>query len=300
MSLLVVGSIALDTVETPHGKAEDILGGSASFFCAAAGYFTKVRLVGVVGEDFPPAFRKTLAGRNVDLAGVETLPGKTFRWHGRYTPDMNDRETISVDLNVFENFKPRIPDAWRESRLVFLANGSPKTQMSVLNQVENPEFVVADTMNLWIEIEHGGLLDLLGRIDGLVINESEIRQLTDHHNLIRAAHWVLERGPRVVVCKKGEHGSLLVSREGVVPIPGYPMMDVVDPTGAGDSYAGGLMGFLAESGDVSEEAIKDAVLRATVLASFSIEAFSLDRFKSLHRQEIDARVAAFAELLRFS
>ncbi len=298
MSLLVVGSVGLDTVETPHGRVEDVLGGSASFFSAAASYFAPVRLVGVVGEDFPDAHRRFLVARGVDVSGLQTRPGKTFRWSGRYSRDMNDRETLWVELNVFENFEPEIPTRFRSSRHVFLANGSPRTQLSVLAQVEAPEFVLADTMNLWIETAHEELLHLLGRVDGLVVNDAELRQLSDRHNLIRGAHWVLERGPRLVVVKKGEHGAMLVTRDEVVPIPSYPMQDVVDPTGAGDCFAGGLMGFLAADGAVGDEALRRSLVYGTVLASFSIEGFSLDRFRTLQRPEIEERVERFRKILR--
>ena len=259
MSLLVVGSTAFDTVETPHGTAADCLGGSSTYFCLAARLFTQPRLVSVVGDDFPAKHRALLAERGVDLAGLETKPGKTFRWHGRYSSDMNSRDTIDVQLNVFGDFQPKVPQSFRSTPFVFLANGAPATQASVLDQVDKPKFVVADTMDLWIEHHRDGLLALLPRLDGLIVNDSEVKQLTGKGNLIQAGRAVLAMGPKLVIVKKGEHGSFVFSNFFHYALPAYPTESVVDPTGAGDSFAGGFMGYLATCDSVSVWNLKRAI-----------------------------------------
>jgi cytidine kinase len=309
-SLLVVGSIAFDSLRTPFGEAVDELGGSATFFSVAASFLSPVRLVGVVGEDFPPEFRKVLDSRSIDTAGLQVMPGgKTFRWKGSYEGAMNEATTEDVQLNVFGNFQPEIPAAWRDTRVVFLANGSPITQASVLDQIAKPELVVADTMNLWIVTQRPALLNLMKRVDGLVLNESEARMLSDESNLIAAAQKILNWGPRFTVIKKGEHGALLVSRDGtddapsplgrICPLPAYPSLLVRDPTGAGDSFAGGMMGFLAREGNYDFQSLVRAMAYGTVAASFAIEDFGLRRFHTLALDEITHRLFEYHQMLAF-
>ncbi len=297
-SLLVVGSIAFDTVRTPFGEAEDVLGGSATYFSVAASFFGPVRLVGVVGEDFPDGFRRVLESRSIDTAGLQIVPGgETFRWRGSYTGDMNVASTDEVHLNVFGDFRPEIPEAFRDTRLVFLANGSPVTQMSVLEQVERPALVMADTMNLWIETQRDELLELLGRIDGLLVNDAEARMLTGETNLISAGEQILTWGPSFVVIKKGEHGAVLIAQGRAFALPGYPNPLVRDPTGAGDSFAGGMMGYLAGLDACTEEDLKLAMAHGTVAASFNIEDFSLRRFEVIMRSDMDKRIQEYREML---
>ena len=309
-SLLVVGSIAMDTLRTPYGEARDELGGAATFFSVVASFFVPVRLVGVVGEDFPKEFNKVFASRHIDTAGMVVVPGgKTFRWHGSYQGAMNEAKTEHVALNVLGDFRPSIPKNFRDTRLVFLANGSPVTQASVLDQVEKPELVVADTMNLWIETQRDSLLALLKRVDGLVLNEGEARMLTGEHNLILAGRKVLALGPKFVVIKKGEHGSLLVISpteqtqmdlaHNVCPLPAYPATEVRDPTGAGDSFAGGMMGYLASAGTYDFQHLIRAMAYGTVTASFAIEDFGLRRFENLSIDEIDRRLREYHDMLTF-
>jgi sugar/nucleoside kinase (ribokinase family) len=296
MTLLVVGSTAFDTVETPHGKAADCLGGSSTYFCLAARLFTPTRLVSVVGEDFPQQHRKLLSDRGVDLEGLETKPGKTFRWHGRYSSDMNSRDTIDVQLNVFGDFTPKVPASYRSTPFVFLANGAPGTQASVLDQVDKPKFVVADTMDLWIEHQRDGLLALLPRLDGLIVNDSEVKQLTGKSNLIQAGRAVLAMGPKLVIVKKGEHGSFVFSNFFHYALPAYPTESVVDPTGAGDSFAGGFMGYLATCDSVSVWNLKRAIAYGTVTASLTVEGFGVERIAGAERTTVERR---FHELQQF-
>ncbi len=296
MSLLVVGSTAFDTVETPHGTATDCLGGSSTYFSLAARLFTKVRLVSVVGADFPAPHRKLLEERGIDLAGVESKPGKTFRWHGRYSSDMNSRETLDVQLNTFGDFKPKIPPAFRNTPFVFLANGSPATQSSVLDQMEAPRFCVADTMDLWIEHQKDGLLALLRRIDGLIVNDSEVKQLTGKSNLIQAGRAALGLGPKLVIVKKGEHGCFVFSHFFHYALPAYPTESVVDPTGAGDSFAGGFMGCLATSDSISLWNVKRAVAYGTVTASLTVEGFGVESIARADRETVERR---YHELQQF-
>jgi len=299
MSLLVVGSVALDSVQTPHGSADDVLGGSATYFSCAASYFTTVRLVGVVGEDFPREHCDMLAKRNVDLAGLEFVAGKTFRWRGRYESDMNERTTLDVQLNVLGQFEPKIPAAFRDSKYVFLANCSPKLQINVLSQMQAHKLVVADTMNLYIENERDELIKLMGMVDGLILNDSEALQFTGRHNLLSAAREILKRGPKFVVVKKGEHGAMLLDNDNMFCIPAFPLETVVDPTGAGDSFAGGMMGYLAKSGACGTAELRKALVYGTVVASFNCEGFSLSKFDSLELADIEARYRQFEELTRF-
>jgi sugar/nucleoside kinase (ribokinase family) len=296
MSLLVVGSTAFDTIETPSGTAKDCLGGSATYFALAARMFTAVRLVSVVGQDFPAAHRAMLEQKGIDCQGLEQKPGKTFRWHGRYSADMNARETIDVQLNTFGEFAPKVPPALRDSRFVFLANGSPRTQMAVVQQMAKPEFVVADTMDLWIDRERPALLELLQRVNGLIVNDAEVRMLTGESNLIRAGKAVLALGPSLAIVKKGEHGCFLFSPYFHYALPAYPTERVTDPTGAGDSFAGGFMGHLAGCDSVSLWNMKRAVAYGTVTASITVEGFGVDRLAAADRGTVERR---YQELLQF-
>lgn len=297
MSVLVVGSVALDSIETPHGQAMDVVGGSATHFSMAAAFFGGVRLVGVVGQDFPERHVRLLSERGVDLGGLVRQDGRSFRWHGRYSADMNSRETISVELNVFEDFQPQVPADWRDSRYVFLANGSPVTQASVLDQMEAPEFVLLDSMNLWIETQRSALLELLPRVDAVLLNDEEARLLTEEDNLVRAGREVLSLGPRLVILKKGEHGALVFGRDHElgVPVPAFPQEEVRDPTGAGDSFAGGLLASMARRGSVDLDAIKQGVVYGTILASFNVEDFGVNRVSRLSMDEIEDRRRRFLQ-----
>jgi sugar/nucleoside kinase (ribokinase family) len=300
MSLLVVGSVAIDSIETPHGVAPEILGGSASHFAIAASFFEPVRLVGVVGEDFPERYLGTLRRRNVDTSGLQVLPGKSFRWAGRYRGAMDAAETLSVELNLFGTFDPKIPEPFRDSRFVFLANGSPHLQRKVLEQVRPGErFTLLDTMNLWIEIERRALVDLLSRVDAIVINENEIRQLTEVPNLITAGRALLRMGPRTVVIKKGEHGALLFHGERIFAAPAFPVERVFDPTGAGDTFAGGFMGTLARLGRArpSFDDLRRATCMGIVAASFNVEDFGPARLDRAAPDELLGRFRAYMDML---
>ncbi len=299
MSLLVVGSIAFDCIETPNASVDDVLGGSASHFAVAASFFTPPRLVGVVGEDFPDEHRRLFAGRGIDTAGLVTQPGQTFRWKGRYHQDMNTRDTLEVHLNVFGTFDPVLPAAFRDSTHVFLANGSPGVQAKVLDQVRNPKLVLADTMDLWINTDRDALLKLLPRLDGLLLNDSEAQLLTGEKNLVRAGAAVRRLGPKFVVLKKGEHGAMLFGADGVFVVPAYPTPDVVDPTGAGDSFAGGIMGYLESDGAPPPGRLRRAMAYGTVVASLTVEGFGLDRLKATDRAEIDGRLEHYRQMLSF-
>jgi sugar/nucleoside kinase (ribokinase family) len=299
MSILVVGSIAYDTVETPLGRRERVLGGSASFFSVAASFFTPVNLVGVVGHDFGDAQLAAFRGRPIDLAGLERMEGKTFHWQGRYSQDLNSRDTICTDLNVFELFEPKIPEAYRRSELVFLGNIDPGLQRRVLEQVERPRVVACDTMNFWIKGKPEELRETLARVQVLLINDQEARELSGEWNLVRAAGAIRAMGPRTLVVKKGEHGVLMFTEAGSFAAPALPLETVVDPTGAGDTFAGGFLGYLASAPQVSDAALRQAVVVGSTLASFCVEAFSLDRLLTLTRAEIEARYAAFERLTTF-
>ncbi|HEY1599644.1 MAG TPA: PfkB family carbohydrate kinase [Pirellulales bacterium] len=300
MSLLVWGSVALDSVETPTAKRDNVLGGSAVFFSYSASYFTSAMLVGDVGEDWPAEHTALLNARKVDTRGLNVLSGeKTFRWSGKYLPNMNDRETLEVHLNVLGKFDPIIPEEFRRSRFVFLGNGSPTIQRKVLEQMPEAELVVADTMDLWINIQHDELLDLFKRIDGLVLNDSEARLLTKEENLVRAGQAVRKMGPKFVVVKKGEHGAIFFGENETYVMPAYPTPDVIDPTGAGDSFAGGMMGYLAEQRKSDPETLKTALAYGTVVASFAVEDFSLERLKKIERVDIEHRMRDYRRMLSF-
>jgi sugar/nucleoside kinase (ribokinase family) len=299
MSILVVGSVAYDTVETPFGRAEKVLGGSASFFSVAAAFFAPVHLVAVVGDDFGAAAMAAFAGRPIDLEGLERTAGKTFHWQGKYSYDLNSRETVCTDLNVFEFFKPRIPDRYRRSEHVFLGNIDPVLQRQVLDQVERPRLVACDTMNFWISGKPEEVRRTLAAVDVLLINDAEARQLSGEWNVVKAARAIRALGPRTLVIKKGEHGVLMFSEEGSFAAPAYPLEEVFDPTGAGDTFAGGFLGYLAGMPKVDEAALRRAVVMGSTLASFCVEAFSLDRLLTLSRPEIDARYRLFKRLTHF-
>jgi len=299
MAILVVGSVAYDTVETPFGKAEQVLGGSASFFSVAASFFSPVNLVGVVGRDFGEKQLAAFAGRPIDIAGLERADGLTFHWQGKYSYDLNSRETIRTDLNVFELFKPKIPAAYRQSSHVFLGNIDPLLQREVLEQVEKPRLVACDTMNFWISGKLQELKETLKRVDVLLINDAEARELSGEWNIVKSARAIRALGPRTLVIKKGEHGVLMFSDQGSFAAPAYPLEDVFDPTGAGDTFAGGFLGYLAGSETVDEDTLRRAVVMGSTLASFCVEAFSLDRLLTLKRAEIDERFRLFKRLTQF-
>jgi sugar/nucleoside kinase (ribokinase family) len=299
MSILVVGSVAFDTVETPFGKAERVLGGSASFVSVAASFFAPVNLVGVVGSDFGEKELKAFAGRPIDLLGLERVEGRTFHWQGKYSYDLNARETLRTDLNVFERFEPKIPAAYRASRHVFLGNIDPVLQLRVLEQVERPRLVACDTMNFWISGKPEELRKTLGKVDVLLVNDAEARELAGEWNIVKAARAIRSLGPRILVIKKGEHGVLMFSDHGSFAAPAYLLESVFDPTGAGDAFGGGFLGYLAGSESLDEEALRRAVIMGSTLASFSVEAFSLDRLLSLTRPEIDERFRLFKRLTHF-
>jgi cytidine kinase len=298
MSLLVVGSLAFDDIEAPSGKRTDILGGSATYFSLAASAFTPVRLVGAVGEDFPMERTKGWKERGIDLAGLEVVKGgRTFRWSGRYAGDMNAAETLKTELNVLGTFQPRIPESFRSTDFLFLANTHPETQRSVLRQVERPRFVLADTMNLWIEKERASLMGLLQEVDGLLLNDEEARMLSGSKNLIAAGKKILEMGPKVVIVKKGEHGSFLFSTYQFFALPAYPMDSVVDPTGAGDTFAGGLMGSLARARGVTIGNIKRGMVYGTVTASFTVEQFGTGAIAAMDARAAEARYEEFLQFV---
>jgi sugar/nucleoside kinase (ribokinase family) len=300
MSLLVVGSVAYDSVETPFGEAQETLGGSAVFFSASASFQAPVKLVGVVGEDFGADALDFLAARGVNLDGLTRAEGKTFRWKGRYGFDLNEAQTLATELNVFSAFAPQLNDAQRKAEVVFLANIHPKLQLDVLSQVERPKLVAADTMNYWIQSELPALLEVLKRVDMLVINESEARQLSGQSNTIKAAAKIAEMGPKVVVIKRGEYGSLMRVGESLFLAPAYPLEDVFDPTGAGDTFAGGLMGTLARAGgELTEQALRRGVMIGSVLASFCVERFGVERMRALTWDEVTARYHHMKALTHF-
>jgi sugar/nucleoside kinase (ribokinase family) len=299
MPVLVVGSVALDSVETPFGKADDVLGGSANFFSAAASLLTPVQLVGVVGTDYPMEKLESLAARGVDLAGLERAEGQSFRWRGRYRHDLNAAETLETHLGVFSRFSPKIPDQFRDAPFVFLANIDPRLQLDVLNQVRQPKLVACDTMNFWIQSRRPELLDLLGKVDLVTLNDGEARQLSEKFNLVQAAKWIMDLGPKHVIIKKGENGAFMFSANKVFFAPAYPLESVFDPTGAGDSFAGGFIGYLARTGDLSDANMRRAMMYGSALGSFAVEQFSTDRLMTLTREEVDARVRKMRDLTTF-
>ncbi|UCC23985.1 MAG: sugar kinase [Gemmatimonadales bacterium] len=299
MSVLVVGSVALDSVETPFGTADRVVGGSANYFAAAASLFGNVNVVGVVGEDYPMEQLSFLEGRGVDFSGVTTAPGESFFWAGRYSYDLNNRDTLETRLGVFAEFDPVIPEAFRDARLVFLGNIDPTLQLRVLDQVEAPGLVACDTMNFWIEGRRHQLLELLGRVDVVLLNDAEARQLSGEHNLLHAARWIQDKGVRYVVIKKGEHGAILYGPDWMFFAPGYPLEEVFDPTGAGDSFAGGFMGSLAGESSLDRSALRRAMIYGSATGSYAVERFSVERFRELTPLEVARRVEEFREMTTF-
>jgi len=299
MSVLVVGSVALDSVETPFGKAEDVLGGSATFFAASASHLTKVSVVGIVGSDFPVENLEPLRKRGVDFSGLEHADGLSFRWRGRYRHDLNSAETLETHLGVFSHFSPKIPDSLRSRQFVFLANIDPRLQLEVLKQVKRPKLIACDTMNFWIQSRRPDIVELLKHVDLVTLNDGEARQLTEKSNLVQAAQWILARGPRHVIIKKGEHGAFMFTSNSIFFAPAFPLENVFDPTGAGDAFAGGFIGYLAASGDLSEANMRRAVICGSVMGSFAVERFSIDRLMTVTRPEIDQRMSEMRRLVTF-
>ncbi|MCD6459585.1 sugar kinase [bacterium] len=296
-SLLVVGSVAFDHVTTPSGNREESLGGSATYFSHSASFFCPVKLVAVIGDDFPQKYIDDLNKKNIDTSGLIRRQGKTFRWKGSYVNDLNEAETIETNLNVFETFKPVLPDNYKDTPFVFLANIDPDLQLNVLEQVKSPKFVACDTMNLWIDIKKNSLLNLLKKIDLLILNDGEAKMLSGKSNLISAAKAIQSMGPKSVIVKKGEHGSLLVYENDLFVLPAYPIETVVDPTGAGDTFAGGTIGYICKKGKTGFNDLKKAIAYGTVMASFNVENFSMDNLIGLTDDKISAR---FDELLKIS
>ncbi len=298
VQLVVVGSIGIDTIETPVERRESILGGSASYACATSAMYSHVGMVGVVGADFPEAYENLYRHFNIDLAGLQKKEGETFRWSGVYKENMDDRDTLSTELNVLAEFAPRLPDRYRKAPFLFLANIGPDLQQEVLDQMEQPKFVAMDTMDLWINIQRDALVKVIGQVDLLTLNESEARRLSGEHFLPIAAERLLAMGPRYVLIKKGEHGSMLFSQDDIFVLPAFPLNNVQDPTGAGDAFAGGFMGSLAALGEVNEDTIRTAMVYGSVVASFAVEAFSLERLKTLTRADIETRANLFRDMMR--
>lgn len=299
MSLLIVGSIALDSVQTPFGSNADALGGSAVFFSYAASLLHPVQVVGVVGDDYPSDALDRLAERGVDMRGVVRVQGESFRWKGKYSYDLQNRETLETRLGVFAEFKPRIPDEFRDADYVFLGNIDPGLQLSVLGQIHLPKLVACDTMNYWIHSKRDAVLELLGRIDVLMVNDAEARELSGDWNIYRAARWILEHGPKIAVIKQGVYGAVLVEENGIFYVPAFPLEQVFDPTGAGDSFAGGFMGHLARTEDLSSANLRAAMVYGAAMGSFAVERFSIQRFQEIGVAELSERVHQFGDLVRF-
>jgi len=295
-NVLVVGSVALDTLETPHGRADNALGGSATHFALAASRFAPVRLVGVVGKDFPREHIEMLKGQKIDVSGLEIADGKTFRWHGRFVGDMSRAETVSVELNVLATFQPKVPAAFASTPFVLLGNASPEVQLSVLNQLKEPKFVMLDTMNLWISTQRAALLTLLPRVDAVCINFEEALQLAETTSGAKAVRKILDLGAKMLIMKRGEHGATLATRDGQFTSPSFPTDRVVDPTGAGDSFAGGTLGYLAQAGG-EKDAIRKAIIYGSVMGSFAVEEFGTRRIQTVTREEIETRARAILDML---
>lgn len=299
MSLLVVGSVAFDSIETPFGKHERLLGGSATYFSISAGYFTDVMLVAVVGEDFPKKYIDLFHRYHVDTKGLEVASGETFHWKGRYEYDMNTAQTISTHLNVFSHFNPRLPREYRSVKNLFLANINPDLQDRVLRQVSAPRFIACDTMNYWIKNKPKSLVRLAKKIDLFFLNDGEAREFSGETNLLKAAGFILSLGARMVIIKKGEHGSLFFSDKARFAVPGLPLETIVDPTGAGDTFAGGVMGYLARFKKIDEARVRKAIIYGSVMASYNVEAFSLNRLLKLNKRLIEKRYGEFKRLTKF-
>ncbi|MPZ75305.1 MAG: sugar kinase [Deltaproteobacteria bacterium] len=299
MSILVVGTVAFDSIETPFGSAERILGGSASYFALAASFFTRVRIVGVIGQDFPQEYLDLFSQRPIDLEGVKKEPGETFHWRGKYHEDINVRDTLELHLNVLSGFVPQLPELYRDAEYVFLGNIDPLMQLEVLNQIRRMRLVVCDTMDHWIRESLEDLRKVLKRIEILVINDSEARLLSGYNNIVRAARAILKMGPKVVLVKRGEYGVLQFSDSTIFATPAYPLEEVFDPTGAGDSFAGGFLGQLARSSDQSQQGIRRAIVYGSVVASFTVEDFGVKRLAGVSLAEIEERYKSFAQLTDF-
>jgi sugar/nucleoside kinase (ribokinase family) len=299
MSILVVGTVAFDSIETPFGSAERILGGSASYFALGASFFAPVRIVGVIGQDFPQEYLDLFSQRQIDLSGIKKAGGDTFHWRGRYHEDINVRDTLELHLNVLSGFVPDLPEQYRDTEYVFLGNIDPLMQLEVLNQIRRMRLVVCDTMDHWIRESLDGLRQVLKRIEMLVINDSEARLLSGRSNIVRAARDILKMGPKVVLVKRGEYGVLQFSNSSIFATPAYPLEEVFDPTGAGDSFAGGFLGQLARSGDLTQQGIRRAIVYGSVVASFTVEDFGVKRLASIALQDIEDRYRSFAQLTDF-
>jgi sugar/nucleoside kinase (ribokinase family) len=300
VSLLVVGSVAFDALESPYGKVDRTLGGAATYFSVAASFFTHVNLVGIVGDDFTPKDAEIFRGRHIDVEGLERVPGKSFFWAGKYSENLNERVTLVTELNVFADFKPRLPERYRASKYVFLANIAPNLQHDVLQQVtKRPKVVALDTMNYWIERTNADLRETLKHVDILMINDTETRQLSNEHNLLRAARHIFKMGPSTLVVKRGEYGAMMVDARGVFCVPAFPLEEPHDPTGAGDCFAGGFMGYLASIGNKTDASLRRAMVYGSVMGSFCVEKFGLERLRTLKRNEIHARARHFAKLTQF-
>ncbi|OGU01062.1 MAG: sugar kinase [Geobacteraceae bacterium GWC2_48_7] len=299
MGIVVVGTVAFDTVETPFGRGENVLGGSATYFSTSASFFTDVSLVAVVGEDFPQEHVEFLKSRQINTEGLQQIPGKTFHWTGKYGYDLNEAQTLDTQLNVLMEFNPKLPQSYRNAEYLFLANIDPDLQMQVLEQVENPKLIACDTMNFWISSKPEALERVLKKVDIVVINEGEARQFTGEANLVKAARSIIALGCKRLVVKRGEYGVLMFTADSVFAAPAYPLEEVFDPTGAGDTFAGGFIGYLANTGDTSEEGIRQAIIFGSVMASFNVEDFSLERMKRLSYGEIEARYKSFKSLTSF-
>ncbi|MBS1112036.1 MAG: PfkB domain protein [Nitrospirae bacterium] len=299
MSLLVVGSVAFDSVKTPFGEVDEVLGGSATYFATAASYFTDVAIVAVVGDDFPEEHLTFLKSRKINTAGIERKEGKTFRWKGEYGYELNEARTLDTQLNVFQSFRPKLPESYKGRRVVFLANIDPDLQREVLSQVKEPALVACDTMNFWIEGKRESLIETLKLVDILLINDGEARELSKEPNLVKAAEKILSFGPKALVIKRGEYGALMFQKGKIFSAPAYPLESVFDPTGAGDSFAGGFMGYLSNTMNFDEANIRKAIIFGSVMASYNVESFSLDRIKSLDYSEIESRFREFKALTHF-
>ncbi len=299
MTLLVVGSVALDTVETPFGTSTDALGGSAVFFSFSGCLLNPVMMVGVVGDDYPMDQLDRLKGRGVDLDGVEQAAGESFRWKGKYSYDLQNRETLDTRLGVFADFNPALPAGFRDASYVFLGNIDPELQLGVLDQVERPSLVACDTMNYWIQSKREALLELMKHIDVLMVNDAEARELSGDWNIYRAARWILQNGPRMAVIKQGEYGAVLVEEGRIFYVPAYPLEKIFDPTGAGDAFAGGFMGHLARTDDISPANLRRAMVYGATMGSFAVESFSVQRFDEIGPAEVTERARQFGELVHF-
>lgn len=294
--LVIVGSVGIDTIETPREKRERILGGSASYACAAASFFVRTGMVGVVGTDFSNDMMNVYRAFGIDLAGLQVKPGNTFHWSGVYEANMDHRRTLATELNVFATFNPELPEPYRDAPFLFLANISPELQLHVLEQVHSPKFILLDTMDLWINVAREKLIEVIGKVSMLMLNESEARHLTGEHSLLKAAQHLLDLGPRYLCIKKGENGSVLFDRKNIFMVPAFPLEDVQDPTGAGDTFAGGFIGALARNGDITEENIRKAMTYGAVVASFGVEKFSLERLQEISVYEIEERAGLFRSM----